>query len=78
MTQLTTTPDPVLAFEQRQDARDRARVARYEAQGHTHAACTHCGDVRSLVWSGWSCNNDDHTAEDGQCPGVFRAQGGAA
>ncbi|EYB67052.1 hypothetical protein DEIPH_ctg052orf0050 [Deinococcus phoenicis] len=80
MTVADTRPelDPVLAFEARQDARDARRLARLQAQGHTHATCTCCGDVRTLHWAGWSCNNDDYAAPDGQCPGVFRAQGGAA
>lgn len=70
--------DPVLAFEARQDKRDVKRLAHLQAQGHTHAVCSCCGEIRSLDWERWGCNNVDESTDSGVCEGVYRAQGGAA
>ena len=73
-----STLDPEIAFDIRCEARDARKLARLQALGYTHAFCPRCGDIRSLNWAGWGCNNVDDTTADGVCEGVYRAAGGAA
>ena len=70
--------EAIAAFDDREEAREAARLARAAAAGHTHAVCPRCGDIRTLGWAGGECNNYDPYTEDELCGGVYRAAGGAA
>ena len=63
----------IAAFEDRQDARDARKLARLTAEGHTHAVCSCCGEVRTLAWVDRECNNFDADTDDQMCPGTYRA-----
>ena len=65
--------EAIAAFEARQDARDARRLARLTAEGHTHAVCSCCGEVRTLAWVDGECNNYDAGTDDQMCPGTYRA-----
>ena len=72
------TPEPVAAFEQRQNTRDACRLARLQAEGHTHSRCNRCHKVRVLSWEGGECNEYDAGSDDEMCGGLYRPAGGHA
>lgn len=69
------TPDPVAAFEQRQDARDARRLTHLQAEGYTHSRCNRCHKVRVLSWAGGECNEYDASGDDELCGGLYRPAG---